>query len=73
MMCSVKKVLFFSLFGALPFLAGTTVGYIYPAGARAGTTVQVIVGGQGLWTVKKVLADQPGIKLIRMQNAPGTF
>ena len=73
MMRSVKKVLFLLLAGTFTFLSGTTVGYIYPAGARAGSTVQVIVGGQGLWAVKDLLADLPGIKLVRIQSAPGVF
>ena len=58
---------------AASLLQGTTIGYVYPAGAKAGDTVQVIVGGQALWAVRNLLIDGGGVKLVKWQNAPGTF
>ena len=58
---------------ASAFLCGTTIGYVYPAGARAGETVQVIVGGQALWGSKTVCIEGGGVRLLKWQNAPGTF
>ena len=54
-------------------LSGVNLGYIYPAGARAGTTLQVVVGGQGLWGYDRLLITGSGVKLIKFQYAPGTF
>ena len=58
---------------AVSVLWGATIGYVYPAGAKAGNTVQIIIGGQGLWGVRNILIDGGGVKLVKWQNAPGTF
>ena len=54
-------------------LCATTIGYIYPAGAKAGDTVQVIVGGQGYGNCRNVLVEGGGVTLLKWQSAPGTF
>lgn len=54
-------------------LSGTTIGYIYPAGGQAGKTIQVIVGGQALWPIRDIVVSGGGVKLLKLQNAPGTF
>lgn len=37
------------------------IGYVYPAGGRQGTTVEITVGGQYLRAVKDVLVTGPGV------------
>ena len=39
------------------------LGYLYPSGGQQGTTVRVIVGGQGFGNKVTLLTDNPGIKL----------
>ena len=68
-----KNLLLWSFLALTPVLSATTIGYIYPAGARAGDTIQVIVGGQGLWGNRRILLDSPGVTLLQCQGAPGTF
>lgn len=68
-----KTMFVLSLLGTASFLGGTTIGYVYPAGGRAGDTLQVVIGGQGLWATKNLHLDVPGIKLLKLESAPGTF
>ena len=68
-----KNLLIGSLLALTPVLSGATVGYVYPAGGRAGETIQVIVGGQGMWGNRRLHLDLPGVKLLKCQGAPGTF
>ena len=59
-------------FLAGPFLLrGVNLGYVYPAGARAGTTVRVIVGGQGLGSMRSLCVSGSGVQLLKIQAAPG--
>ena len=58
---------------AVSLLQGTTVGYVYPAGGRAGETLQVIVGGQGMWSTRQILVEGGGVTLLKFQHAPGTY
>ena len=71
MNCPTRKPLTLLLLFAAALLQGATVGYVYPAGARAGTTVQVIIGGQGLGRHTKLLISGPGVELVKFQSAPG--
>ena len=71
MNCPARKPLTLLLLFAAALLQGATVGYVYPAGARAGTTVQVIIGGQGLGRHTKLLISGPGVELVKFQSAPG--
>ena len=68
-----KKLFLWSMLALTPALSGTTVGYVYPAGARAGDTVQVIIGGQGVGGNRRLHLDIPGVELIKCEGAPGTF
>jgi len=54
-------------------LSAVNLGYLYPAGAQAGTTVQIIIGGQGLWGYNQLSITGGGVTLLRLQYAPGTF
>ena len=54
-------------------LSAVNLGYLYPAGAQAGTTVQIIIGGQGLWGYNQLSVTGGGVTLLRLQYAPGTF
>ena len=66
-----RKLLTFSLWFAAALLQGANLGYVYPAGAQAGTTVRVIIGGQGLGRHTRLLISGPGVELVKFQYAPG--
>ena len=69
----LKRLLAGTCFLAGALLPGVNLGYLYPAGARAGTTVQIIIGGQGLWGYNRLNITGGGVTLLRLQYAPGTF
>ena len=52
-------------------LHGMHIGYLYPAGGRAGTTVEVLVGGRALWNVSGVRVSGGGIKVVGVERVPG--
>ena len=52
-------------------LDGMHIGYLYPAGGRAGTTVEVLVGGRALWGVTGVRISGSGIKVVGVERVPG--
>jgi hypothetical protein len=47
------------------------IGYIYPAGAQRGTTVEFLLGGQGLWGTRGVYVTGNGIKVKSFKHMPG--
>ena len=69
----LKRLLAGTCLLAGTMLAGVNLGYLYPAGAQAGTTVQIIIGGQGLWGYNQLFVTGGGVTLVRLQYAPGTF
>ena len=46
------------------------LGYLYPSGGQQGTTVRVIVGGQGFNNKLTLLTNNPGIKLKTAVRVP---
>ena len=46
------------------------IGYLYPAGGRAGTTVEVLVGGRALWGASGVHISGGGIKKVSIERVP---
>ena len=69
----LKRLLAGACLLAGTLLSGVNLGYLYPAGAQAGTTVQIVIGGQGLWGYNQLLITGGGVTLVRLQYAPGTF
>ena len=57
-------------FGAAA-LDGMHIGYLYPAGGKAGTTVEVLVGGRALWRVTGARISGGGIKVVGVERVPG--
>ncbi|MBR2838455.1 MAG: hypothetical protein IKE55_06720 [Kiritimatiellae bacterium] len=45
-------------------------GYIYPAGLQVGTTNRFLIGGQGLWNVRRVYFDNPALRVIAVEAVP---
>ena len=56
-------VLFTLLLTGSVSLAGH-LGYIFPAGGRAGETVEVLIGGQNNWGCNDIYVNTPGIKCL---------
>ena len=52
-------------------LSAAYIGYLYPAGGRAGEEVEILIGGQGLGSVRNVILTGGGISGIVCQNVPG--
>ena len=46
------------------------VGYVYPAGVQAGTTVRLVVGGQGLQGVGAVWVSGRGVHVQKVEMVP---
>ena len=57
-------------FGAVA-LHGMHIGYLYPAGGKAGTTVEILVGGRALWGATGVLVSGGGVKVVGVERVPG--
>ena len=47
------------------------IGYLYPAGGRAGTTVEILVGGRALWGATGVRVSGGGVKVVGVERVPG--
>ena len=47
------------------------IGYLYPAGGQAGTTVEVLVGGRSLWGVNGVRVSGGGVRVVGVERVPG--
>jgi hypothetical protein len=45
------------------------LGYVYPAGGRAGTTFQVTGGGQNLMTVSNAFVTGPGVTAVVLEHS----
>ena len=52
-------------------LSAAYIGYLYPAGGRAGEEVEVLIGGQGLGGVRNVILTGGGISDVVCRNVPG--
>ena len=52
-------------------LSAAYIGYLYPAGGRAGDEVELLVGGQGLGGVRNVILTGGGISDVVCRNVPG--
>ena len=46
------------------------VGYIYPCGVQAGTTNRLVVGGQGLGSVRNAIVSGDGVKVLSIEMVP---
>ncbi len=47
------------------------LGYLYPGGARAGETVDVLAGGQNNWGTTGIWVDgDPGVECLKVDNTP---
>ena len=68
---SYIKIFSFIVLASCMVASAANIGYIYPAGAQRGTTVEFLLGGQGLWGVKGVYVTGNGIKVKRFKNMPG--
>ena len=60
----------FSAVSALP-LAAVNLGYLYPAGGKAGETVEVLLGGQGMWSIREVLITGSGVRCVGIEPVQG--
>ena len=57
--------------GTAAAFGGPHIGYLYPAGGRAGTTVEVLVGGRALWSINQARISGTGIKVVGVERVPG--
>lgn len=46
------------------------IGYLYPAGGKAGTTVEVLVGGRAFWDARSVRVSGGGVKVVGFERVP---
>ena len=52
-------------------LTGAYIGYLYPAGGRAGEEVEILVGGQALGGVREAIVTGGGVKTLHCENVWG--
>ena len=69
-MFSVKSLCFAAACCAAAALFGVHIGYLYPAGGRAGTTVEVLVGGRAFGNVNNVWISGGGVKVLGLEKVP---
>ena len=60
-----------ALCAAASVLHAMHIGYLYPAGGKAGTTVEVLVGGRALWGSNGVRVSGGGIRAVGFERVPG--
>lgn len=71
-MKSTPSLLGTAVFAAcLCHAADPYVGYVYPAGVQAGTTVRLVVGGQALQGVGSVWVSGTGVHVQKVELVPG--
>ena len=63
-------IVIFALLGAFS-LSAQHIGYLIPSGGQPGQTVEILVGGQQLWNIKKVRVTGEGITVESVAVAPG--
>lgn len=66
------KTAFFavSLFAAAA-LCAAHIGYLYPAGGRAGSTVEVLIGGSGMGGINNAAVSGTGVKVVKVSRFGG--
>ncbi len=52
-------------------LSAQHIGYLIPAGGKTGETVEVLVGGQQLWSLKSARISGSGVTVESIQQVPG--
>ena len=73
----MKTTVFFKMLAAAALCASASVldamhiGYLYPAGGQAGTTVEILVGGRALWGATGVRVSGGGVKVVAFERVPG--
>ena len=50
---------------------GAYVGYLYPAGGRAGEEVEILVGGQGIGGTNSVIVTGEGVRAVSSESVRG--
>lgn len=63
--------IFLSVLTAGSILQAGYIGYIYPAGARTGTTTSIIVAGQALWGIQSAIVTGGGVTVEKVESIHG--
>lgn len=66
----IGNLLFLLLLPASLAAADPYIGYLYPAGAQAGTTVRVLVGGQNLQGIRDGIVPGGGVSIRSITAVP---
>ncbi len=69
MLFSRKNLVFIIMFCSTTAWAAPHIGYLYPAGAKQGTTIKITVGGQDLRGANKLYISGEGITASVIQSA----
>ena len=64
----MKLTVFFALLLAGSASMAGHLGYVFPAGGRAGETIEVLIGGQDNWDCNGIYTGHPGIKCINYER-----
>lgn len=73
----MKTTGFFKMLSAVALCCGAValdamhIGYLYPAGGKTGTTVEILVGGRALWGATGVRVTGGGVRVVGFERVPG--
>ena len=67
----LKFILFPVVFCAAVAAQAAYIGYLYPAGGRAGEEVEILVGGQGMGGPNEIIVTGQGVKLVKCEAVRG--
>ncbi len=67
----MKTALIWSIFLVSSALSAQHIGYLMPAGGKAGETVEVLLGGQQLWGIREGFVTGKGVTVESVTLVPG--
>ena len=65
---SLKHISSAILLSVITALQAAYIGYLYPAGGQAGKTVEILIGGQGIWNPKYAIVTGNGVQTVSCES-----
>ena len=65
---SLKYISSAILLSVIGTLQAAYIGYLYPAGGQAGKTVEILIGGQGIWNPKYAIVTGDGVQTVNCES-----
>ena len=68
---NIRSILAALLLSCSSAWAAPHIGFLMPSGAQQGTTVDIIIGGQGFWQCREAFISGKGITVESVEFVPG--